>query len=443
MTQARSDGIRFLLLGIAVFLLFGFAMSRGDTGNVEDFRGLYLGTRTLLAHHDPYNAEDVFRTFLADGGRIPEQMQDQSHLLTITRQQVYPPTLYLCITPMAMFGWTAAKALWTALTALVLILGAVLTSDLAAPYAPVMAGILTGFLIANCEVLFAGGNPAGLVIGLCAIAVWCFHRQRFEAVGVFCLAISLSIKPHDTGLVWLYLLLAGGSGRKRALQTLAVAVVLAIPALLWVGTVSPHWLTGLRNNLAVLSADGGLNAPGPATPTGRSGAGVIDLQAVVATFDNHAAVYNAVSYAAFAGLFLLWLWKTLRLKASPQNHWLALAVVSSLTLLPIYHRPYDAKLLLLSVPACAMLWAAGGRTKWFALSFTFAAFLFTADVPLVIFAALGQRVHAGPGLAEKLLLLVTTQPAPLSLFAMTVFYLWVYFRQKNPDVEPRETSFGA
>jgi len=30
-------------------------------------------------------------------------------------------------------------------------------------------------------------------------------------------------------------------------------------------------------------------------------------------------------------------------------------------MLVTYHRPFDAKLLLLAVPACAMLWAEGGR----------------------------------------------------------------------------------
>jgi len=36
------------------------------------------------------------------------------------------------------------------------------------------------------------------------------------------LRVSVAIKPHDAGLVWLYFLLAGGVYRKRALQTLLV-----------------------------------------------------------------------------------------------------------------------------------------------------------------------------------------------------------------------------
>ena len=40
-----------------------------------------------------------------------------------------------------------------------------------------------------------------------------------------CLAISLMLKPHDAGLVWLYFLLAGGIYRKRALQALVADAI--------------------------------------------------------------------------------------------------------------------------------------------------------------------------------------------------------------------------
>ena len=96
--------------------------------------------------------------------------------------------------------------------------------------------------------------------------------------GILCLAVSLAIKPHDAGLVWLYFLLAGGVYRKRALQTLLITVVLGLSAFLWVSHVAPHWMRDWRSNLAAISAHGGLNEPGPASVTGRTAGMVIDLQ---------------------------------------------------------------------------------------------------------------------------------------------------------------------
>ena len=55
---------------------------------------------------------------------------------------------------------------------------------------------------------------------------------NYKLAGILCMAVSLAIKPHDSGLVWFYFLLAGGVYRKRALQTLAVTVLLALPAIL-------------------------------------------------------------------------------------------------------------------------------------------------------------------------------------------------------------------
>jgi hypothetical protein len=140
------------------------------------------------------------------------------------------PTTFIVIAPFAMLPWGPAHVLWMTLTAVSLILAAFLVWNLGASYAPNLSLFLICILLANCQMVFYGGNAAGIVIGLCVVAVWCFLRERFVLAGVLCLAISLAIKPHDAGLVWLYFLLAGGVYRKRALQTLLVT---ACPVFGW------------------------------------------------------------------------------------------------------------------------------------------------------------------------------------------------------------------
>ena len=46
-----------------------------------------------------------------------------------------------------------------------------------------------------------------------------------------------------------YFLLVGGVERKRALQAAALAVVFALPAILWVSHLVPHWLPEYHANL--------------------------------------------------------------------------------------------------------------------------------------------------------------------------------------------------
>jgi hypothetical protein len=262
------------------------------------------------------------------------------------------------------------------------------------------------------------------------VAVWCFLEERFVWAGILCLAASLAIKPHDAGLVWLYFLLAGGVYRKRALESLLITAVLGLSAFLWVSHVAPGWIGDWNANLTAISAHGGMNEPGPDSLNGRSASMVIDLQAAVSVFRNDPRIYNLVSYMVCGALLLVWSVRTLRLRFSPEGAWLALAAVVPLTMLVTYHRPWDAKLLLLTIPACALLWARGGAAGKIALWVSAAGIALTADVPLAILNILSNTLHGGTaGIFEKILTVVLNRPASLILLVMGVFYLWVYLRR--------------
>ena len=107
---------------------------------------------------------------------------------------------------------------------------------------------------------------------------------------------------------------------------------------------------------------------------------------------------------------------------------LALAAISVLTLLPVYHRPYDAKLLLLTIPACAMLWAEGGMRRWVALALTSAGILVTSDLPLVLLLICTKNMTASLSTWTGKLTNVLLWPAPLVLLTLGFFYLWAYIR---------------
>jgi hypothetical protein len=423
MTKARLDGLCLLLLGSAIFVLAGSAMERMTSGSMEDFKAVYYGSRCLLQHCDPYSESDLLRVYLAEGGERPSDALQRGQRQGIT-VCVYPPAAFIFIAPFALLPWGPAHALWMILIAGSFILAAFLMWNTGASHAPVISGGLIALLLVNSMSLLMIGNAAGVVVSLCAVAVWCFIEERFAAAGVLCLAACLAIKPHDAGLVWLYFLLAGGVYRKRALQTLAVTAALAIPAVVWVGQVAPHWMRELNSNLATLSAPGGLNSPDPTTASTGTAAMVVNLQSVVSVFRDDPRLYTSVSYLVCGALLLVWSVMTLRSRPTPARAWLALAAVSALTMLATYHRPYDAKLLLLTVPACAMLWAEGGPMGWLALLVNTAGFVLTGDIPLALLVSLTRSLHVDTaGLPGKMLTVVLARPAPLMLLAMSVFYL--------------------
>jgi hypothetical protein len=403
--RARRDGFSLIVIGAVALVLLGCLFSYKNTQGMEDFDAVYRSTRLLLAHGDPYRLDKV---------------------------NVYLPTTYLLTLPFAQLPVAFANVLWMALTAGSLIFAAYLIWSLGANYAPLLSGGLIGFLLANSAVVFANGNPAGVAVSLCVMAAWCFLEERFLLVGVLCLACSLALKPQDAGLIWLFSLVAGKFYRRRALQSLAAATVLGLVAVAWITYIAPRWAPEMRANIAEISAPrhGDFNDPGPAGESTGTALEIIDLQSAVSVFKDDPRVYNLVSHLICGVLALAWMAITLKASDAPRLGWFALAAAAPLTLLVAYHRPYDAKLLLLVVPACAMLWSEGGPVGWMAFLVNAAGMVLSGEFSIAFLNFFVTHPHAGHmRLAEKLSTVLLFRPTSLVLLVMAIFNLWVYGRR--------------
>ena len=281
MKSARKDGLYLLLIGAAIFVLVSLALEYRPGESSVDFKAVYSSSQCVFEHCDPYE---------------------------LSGAAVYPPTTYIVTAPLGLLPWERAQVLWAIVTGAVLILASLLMWSCGAQYAPLLSGGQLGLLLASGAIFIGNGNPAGLAIGLCTIGVWCFLNERFVLAGILCVAISLAIKPHDTGLVWLCFLLLRGTHRKRALQTLAAIAVLVLAATLWISYTAPHWLPELRSNLAAMNVHGGNNDPGPdgITAEGKTLYPILSLSAIVSVFRDDPNIYNPISYLVSATLLLVW-----------------------------------------------------------------------------------------------------------------------------------------
>ena len=163
---------------------------------------------------------------------------------------------------------------------------------------------------------------------------------------------------------------------------------------------------------------------------------LVNLQAIFSVFRDDPRFYNPASYLVCAPLLLIWGLVVLRSRPSRLRAWLALAAIAPLSMLPVYHHLYDAKLLLLTLPACAMLWAERGWLGKLALSVNCAGFVLTGDLPWTVILAVINRLGAPPeGLALRMLVAVQVFPAPLILLVMGIFYLWAcVLRRSDPRI---------
>lgn len=429
MPKAGWKSILVLILCVSVPCVVSYRVRKAAHGHIRmiDFGELYYGARCALHHQDPYDPGQMLQAVQAEGESfMPDSATTKIDRIVITRVVNLPTGLFLTI-PFALLPWGLAQNMWMLLTAALLVVASILIWDLGASVAPLLWVSMAGFMLFQSS--FIAGNVAGVVVGLCVIATWCFLKDRYVWAGIVLLALSLVLKPHDSGFIWLYFFLAGGVLRKRALQTLAITAVLALCTLFWLQPISPHWMPELHQNIRFETTRGGIDNPGP---TGLASPGIaecINLQAVLSFFKDDPNFYNPISYLICGLMILAWGLKTLRSRFSMESARLALAAIAALSLLPVYHRPYDAMLLLLALPACAMLWKRPGPRRWFALGLTSAGIVLTATVPLDLLAENNQALAAFaarfPSTLPTVLLL---RPTPFVLLAMGCFYLWLYLR---------------
>jgi len=418
MTKARLDGLQMLILGSVFFVAIGALMEYFNPLGMTDFEELYYGSRCAAHHLDPYRPADVAAMYRADNGSLPTDsgVSHTKRLIVFLCSNL--PTTLLFVAPLAALPWKAALLLWMLLIAAAFILACFLIWRLGADSAPRLYGGLIFLLLVNSGLFLCAGNSAGIVVSISVIAVCCFVEERFIPIGIVCLAVALAVKPHDAGPIWFYFLLAGGVQRKRALQTLALTAVIAAAAVLWLSHAAPHWLPEYQSNLHAAMSAGGRDNPGPTTQGGRGFGQIISLQAILSLIWDDARFYNLAADLICAPLILVWCVRTLRSGFSSRLAWLALAAIAPLAMLPFYHRTYDARLLLLCVPACATLWIENRVLGRSALVLTLAAIILTGDLFWIFFFELTH--YSGPSGVFAMF------PAPVALLAAGVLYLWVY-----------------
>jgi hypothetical protein len=435
MSKTGPIAVLLILLSSGISILTGVLLDHSSGAGTANYRAIYYGARCVIDRTDPYRPDDFLRVYSRESGQFPSDPHKKQLFLRAVPICVNLPTTLFLVAPLAILSWGVSHVIWLALIALSYTVAGVLAHDLAADYAPRFSLFLICLMLANSEVLFAVGNTAGIAVSLCVIAMWCFIRKRGIWIGTLFLALSLALKPHDAGLLWAFLLIAGGELRKRAAWTLGIAFAIALPSMLWISTVAPHWNQELKANLSTTSQRGDISDPGPSSISRQGSADVIiSLQTVLSLFRDDPAFYNPVSLLICGSISAIILVVTIRARMGLPDAWYAIASIAALTMLPSYHRPYDAKLLLLAVPAAAMLCAEGGKAGRIAVGLNAAAVLLCGDISLAILTLLTAHLNIiSMSPTEKLLTMPFLRPVPLVLLALAVFNLWIWMQRAGHD----------
>jgi len=322
-----------MLLAAVEFVTRGPWRALSESG---DFAMPYLSAGVWLRGGNPYDHGLVDHLW-AEAGGAPERKP-----LKFNTPTVYPPTALPLIAPLTLLNWREASVGMLAINTLLALLSlAALISAAGLDWREPRGGLflVLGMAFAPLHTGIALGN---LIIPSAAgaiLAVWASAGNRDQLAGVL-LALATGIKPQIGGIV----LIAYAFKRRWRIVVVAGVLLLALISLsvLRLEIAGVDWRhTWLSNNAESL-APGGPNDP---TAANRSRHHMINLHWPLYAIFDRAWLVNSI-VILFAGSLLSILLATRRRGTASRRELLSISALIVLSLAVVYHRFYDAVLLL-------------------------------------------------------------------------------------------------
>ncbi len=306
-----------------------------------DFMPVYTGAKCLLHGCNPY-----------DPLQLKQQGSQEMNSPSMDTPN-YPPSTLLVLSPFALPPFPIARFLWFLLNGGLFVFSAwLILLQCPQSYRGLPTIVVSLILVLSKNLLWLG-QPTIFALSLLIIGSYLFVRGRFLSIGAFLLMLSLAVKPQIGGLIVLYLLLSGIHRRYIVMAGAgALGLLLSGGLILSEHAPSSHWKSDLRTNISATLKPGALNDPRPAS---GHAAEEINLQPVTSVVFSGEQEFNDAAYAIFLVLLAVWIIAFRRAHAEKEMYFLLLASLAVLSLLPIYHRSYDAALLIITVPAVAIV----------------------------------------------------------------------------------------
>lgn len=327
-----------LFLAAAEFTLRGpvrvLRVRRSEVYN--DSGGPYIGAKAWIKGLNPYSNDVFWTLWEQSGGAYGKERGPMGSSLA------YPLTCYLLLAPLSFFSWRTAQALCG-----LLFVGMVLLSVW-------LLGSLPGFrddgwrrwlfialslALAPFHTGIGNGNFSVPAVAFLLLSFWGSCTGRPVLAGVCC-GLGISLKPP----IGLFLVLYYAVGRRwRALGTaLASTFLIAAAAVGRLQVAGVSWLSSYLadNKLVLTDPINGITAANPKRFQ------MVNLQVLWYTVTKNERMANALALLIGCTLLLLVLVVLLR----PHRHAapaLEVSVLAVVCLLPVYHRYYDAALLIL------------------------------------------------------------------------------------------------
>jgi hypothetical protein len=334
-------GTGFIVRGPLRFIHNGLAWN--------DLTQAYVPARAWLEGKNPYDGQTFVDIWAEQTGtRYVDPRSQFAHA-------TYPLTTLVVMSPFAVLSWKAALAAWTAIR-LVLLLPMIWALARAGQLSP--SGSLTllamTLALAPLHTGMATGNITVLALELAAIGTWAMTAQRPLPAGI-AFGIVTCLKPQIGLCFFAYCLL-----RKRyraSFVCVATVCVVAAIGVVRLYALNTGWIHDFLHNAREFAV--GHNVVNDFSASNRIRFTLINLHVPLYELTGSAQWTNLI--ASLTGFVMLVVWLRLAMRKQEGAPLLALGAVAILSLISIYHRFYDATLLVF--PLCWSLAAPGCGLK--------------------------------------------------------------------------------
>jgi hypothetical protein len=310
----------------------------------NDFLSPYIQARAWEHGKDPYSTRSVISLW-PSGNRRPTWVEPESASGVLEARRgipsPYPLSTLVVISPFTLFPWTIALSVWIAVSVLSVVLSAFAMLSICACRIGDLRSqlfLIALFALAPLHTGLGTANPAILAVSLTVLTVWAAQRDKKIAAGLL-LALAICVKPTVAGgLLLYYLIRRQWKVAGVACGIVAIVAVLGVSRLAFAGA---PWLASYIESTRRMFSTGSLDD--------FTGADAIRLNMVNAQVLFYAVLRSApladhLAKLLGAGFLGCWLWLSHQRRTA--SGLLEISAISVLSLIPLYHRFYDASLLI-------------------------------------------------------------------------------------------------
>jgi hypothetical protein len=331
--------IRLILILFLVVLSIEFII-RGPLRAIDnsyDYTGPYTSAKAWINGQNPYDVSANLKAI----------QQDDPSVNTITRT-AYPPSAFPVISPFTFFDWNTSKLIWMTVSLSLIFISIKLLMDYSNLSINDTNGLLFLLLTIGYAPLHTGvslGQPAVPAIALAIISL-CIMNSGYRYLIPVLLGISIALKP-QIGLPFLVFIFI-----KRQWIT-AFLTIAVFGSLFFVGSyqldrVVDDWFGEWVHVINTMKGrDIGIDS--------SDRYGRLQLHVLLYTFINDTKTVSIMTFLILTVPGLVWLHYVNKNHSStewkqPDNiNLIAITPLVIISLLVVYHRPYDAILLYIPI----------------------------------------------------------------------------------------------